>query len=153
MLSHTCIHYKRTVPQPEAEDLKLRSGTWSQSHLGPQILLCSPQSGLILCSTEGCRAAPSCLPVSTYKCTSRFMCPFLFRFHGLKGSPGRSRIGRVFWKFRVRGSQTEPCRQEGGGCCGPEGSPVANLKPAWTCRRQQLQHSQLSPQLQFVAMH
>lgn len=50
-------------------------------------------------------------------------------------------------------SQAEPCRQEGGGCCGPEGSPVASLKPGWACRRQQLQHSQLSPQLQFVAMH
>lgn len=99
-LSHTCIHYVHTFAltrsntQPEAEDLRLHSGTWSQSHLGPQILLCSPQSVLILCHTESCRAPP-CLPylptcVPPNSCSS-----LLFPFHGLKGFSASSALGYV----------------------------------------------------------
>lgn len=69
----------QTYTQPEAEDLRLRSGTWSQSHLGPQILLCSPQSGLILCSTESC-SAPPCLPYLPTSVPPNSCGSLLFRF-------------------------------------------------------------------------
>lgn len=80
--------------QPEAEDLRLHSGTWSQSHLGPQILPCSSQSGLILCSTESC-GAPPCLPYLPTSVLVNSSGPLLFLFHGLKGFPGRGALVHV----------------------------------------------------------
>lgn len=88
-----CVLYVHTLTltqtntQPEAEDLRLRSGTWSQSHLGPQILLCSLQSGLILCSTESCSPLP-CLPYLTYKCAAEFMWLTSVSFSRTKRFPG-----------------------------------------------------------------
>lgn len=80
-VSHdACMHYEHTLvhehmcpltqnnTQPEAEDLRLRSGTWSQSHLGPQTLLRFPQSGLIPAAQRA--AVLLHVSVSTYNCAA-----------------------------------------------------------------------------------
>ena len=90
---HTSI-LTLTNTQPEAEDLRLCSGTWSQSHLGPEILLCSPQSGLIPCRTESFL----CVSLSTYKSAAKFRnsCGSLLScLHELKGFPASSVLGQV----------------------------------------------------------
>lgn len=90
--THAYVTHTQTNPQPEAEDLRLCSGTWSQSHLGPQILLCSPQSGYILGSTERC-STPPCLPYLPTSVPPNSCVSLLFPYHALKGFPASSALG------------------------------------------------------------
>lgn len=110
-----------TIAQPEAEDLRLRSGTWSQSHLGREILLCSPQSGLILCSTES--SCASSVSLSTYKCAAEFMWLTSVSFSRTKRflKAGRHHCGECLWR-------------EGERTCNPSN---VELNPAWETKEEE----------------